>query len=171
LTTATCASLKFVYFENEFGFRCTFSFRIVNFIYSILIIKYLLHLFFGNKSAMVPKPVFCEIFPTVIPHVIFIHPLLLFFPVFKNFNSTVILWKLRSCTFTGVRPIWANSTMRIIAAVKWRHSPIPLTFKRCINFIYHILIKRFLWFIIRLRPVNWNITQNGRFICFITVGQ
>lgn len=84
VTAATSAPLEFLNFKNLFCFWCTLGFRIVYFFEPSLVVKDFLHLIFWYKATVVPESVFCEVFAAGVPDVVFIHPLLLFFPVFEH---------------------------------------------------------------------------------------
>ena len=87
VATRACAPLKLFDFKYLLSFWCTLRFRIINFVQATLVVKNLFHLFFWDKSAMVPESIFGQIFSARVPNVISIHPGLLFLPVLEDSRS------------------------------------------------------------------------------------
>jgi hypothetical protein len=101
IAAAAGRPLEFFNFEDLLRLWCTLRLRVVDFIYTTLVVKNLFHLLFRDETTMVPEAVLCEIFPAGVSYVVFVHPLLLFLPVLKNSDSAFLGAERRSLDGPG----------------------------------------------------------------------
>lgn len=126
IATRACAPLKLIHFKYLLSFWCALRFRIIDFVQATLVVKNLFHLFFWDKSAMVPESVFGQIFSARVPYMISIHSGLLFLPVLEDSTSPFLsteAWSIdRAGTVTALTPAtpWWHW---LIHGIRW-HRPI-----------------------------------------------
>jgi len=169
VTAAAGTSLEFLNLEDLLCLWGITSNRVIYLIYTTFVIKDFLHLFFRNKSPVVSESVLCQIFPTMVPDMTFIHSLFLFLPEFQNFDSFFFLRITRPNAF-----VWCASTLRahgthaictfhgFIGTKRW-HWAVSLKRLSIIVWTNHHLVKCFSL----ARSIDRNITQNWRLLIII----